>query len=159
MDHVAHTPEQGAQSLNRLGVSATVHCMTGCAIGEILGLVISTALGWGNLASIALAVALAFGFGYGLTSMTLLKAGLALSAIVPIALATDTFSITVMEIIDNLTVLVIPGAMNAYLDDWLFWATMIGGFVIAFPFAFWVNRALLARGKGHALVHQYHQHG
>ncbi len=156
-DH-AHASDQDARALNRLSVSATIHCMTGCAIGEILGLVIATALGWGDVASIALAVSLAFLFGYALTSLPLLKAGLTLGAIVPIALAVDTLSITTMEIVENVTMIVVPGAMDAYLDEALFWATMLGGFVIAFPFAFLVNRALLRRGKGHALVHEYHAH-
>lgn len=143
-------------ALNRLAVSATFHCMTGCVIGEVMGLVIATALGWGNLASIVLAVGLAFVFGYTLTSLPLAKAGLAFAAIVPIALATDTVSITVMEIIDNAVMLLVPGAMDAYLDDFLFWAALLGGFAVAFPFAWYANRYLLARGKGHALVHQYH---
>lgn len=148
--------EHGGQSLNRLSVSATLHCMTGCVIGEVLGLVIATALGWGDLASIALAVGLAFFFGYLLTSIPLLRAGLALSAVIPIALATDTFSIITMEVIENATMMIVPGAMDAYLDELLFWGPMAAGFAIAFPFAFLVNRALLRRGKGHALVHEYH---
>lgn len=151
-----HEHAHGDQSLNRMSVMATLHCMAGCVLGEIVGLVIATALGWGNLASIVLAVTLAFIFGYALTSSSLLRAGLTVAAVIPIALATDTISITTMEIIDNAFMLVVPGAMDAYLDDLLFWASMIGGFVIAFPFAFWVNRLLLQRGKGHALVHQYH---
>ena len=143
-------------SLNRLAVSATLHCMTGCVLGEVTGLVIATALGWSDLPSIALAVGLAFLFGYILTSIPLAKAGLSLAAIVPIALATDTVSITVMEVIDNAVMLLVPGAMDAYLDELLFWVPMLGGFVVAFPFAWYANRYLLARGKGHALVHQYH---
>ena len=153
-DHAAH--EHGEGSLNRLAVSATLHCMTGCVIGEVTGLVIATALGWSNLPSIALAVGLAFLFGYTLTSIPLFKAGLSFAAIVPIALAVDTVSITVMEVADNAVMLLVPGAMDAYLDDLLFWGPMLGGFVVAFPFAWYVNRYLLARGKGHALVHQYH---
>lgn len=152
---VEHTD---GQSLNRLSVSATLHCMTGCVIGEVLGLVIATALGWSDLASIALAVGLAFLFGYLLTSLPLFRAGLTLGAVVPIALATDTVSITIMEIIENATMLVFPGAMDAYLDEITFWGPMALGFAIAFPFAFVANRYLLARGKGHALVHRYHQH-
>jgi putative flippase GtrA len=154
--HAGHGHRE--QSLNRLSVQAVIHCMTGCAIGEILGMVIATSLGWGNLASIALSVGLAFVFGYGLTSIPLFKAGLALAVVVPLALATDTASIAVMELVDNLTVVLIPSAMDAHLGDVLFWASMIGGFVVAFPFAFVVNRWLLQRGKGHALVHAYHQH-
>jgi hypothetical protein len=153
-DHAAH--DHGDGSLNRLAVSATLHCMTGCVLGEVTGLVIATALGWSDVASIALAVGLAFLFGYILTSIPLAKAGLALAAIIPIALATDTVSITVMEVIDNAVMLLVPGAMDAYLNDLLFWGPMLGGFVVAFPFAWYVNRYLLARGKGHALVHQYH---
>jgi hypothetical protein len=130
--------------------------MTGCVLGEVTGLVIATALGWANLPSIALAVGLAFLFGYVLTSIPLAKAGLSLAAIVPIALATDTVSITIMEVIDNAVMLLVPGAMDAYLNELLFWGPMLGGFVVAFPFAWYANRYLLARGKGHALVHQYH---
>lgn len=142
--------------LNPLAVSATVHCMTGCVIGEVSGLALGTALGWGNLATIALAVGLAYLFGFALTSLPLFKAGLAFTAIVPIALATDTVSITIMELIDNIFVALIPGALDAGLLDWLMWTAMAGGFALAFPFAFLANRALLRRGKGHALVHQYH---
>jgi Domain of unknown function (DUF4396) len=145
-----------AQSLNRLSVSATLHCMTGCVIGEVVGMSIATALGWSNGASIALAVGLAFVFGYALTSLPLLRAGIALGAVIPLALATDTFSIATMELVDNLTIALVPGAMDAHLTEPLYWAAMLGGFVVAFPFAFLVNRALLRRGKGHALVHQYH---
>lgn len=155
-DH--HGDGDGGPSLNRLSVSATLHCMTGCVLGEVVGLVIATALGWGDTASIALAVGLAFLFGYALTSIPLFRAGLTVAAIVPIALATDTVSITIMEVIDNAFMAVYPGAMDAYLDELLFWGPMLGGFAIAFPFAFLANRWLLARGKGHALVHQYHQH-
>jgi hypothetical protein len=153
-------PTHGAdQSLNSLAVSATLHCMTGCVLGEVTGLVIATALGWSDAATIALAVALAFLFGYTLTSMPLFRANLTLGAIIPIALATDTVSITIMEIIENATMLVFPGAMEAGLDTLTFWGPMALGFAIAFPFAFAANRYLLQRGKGHALVHQYHHHG
>ena len=155
-DHAGH--DHSGQSLNRLSVSATIHCMTGCLIGDVVGMTIATALGWSNGASIALAVTLAFFFGYALTSWPLVKAGLALGAIIPIVFAVDTFSITTMELIDNLFVLVVPGAAHAHLDEAIYWASMLGGFVIAFPFAFLVNRALLRRGKGHALVHEYHHH-
>lgn len=154
--HPADT--QGDDGLTRLSITATLHCMTGCVIGEVLGMSIATALGWSNAASIALAVSLAFVFGYALTSLPLLRAGLTLSAVIPLALATDTASIATMELIDNATIALIPGAMHAHLTDPLYWAAMLGGFVIAFPFAFAVNRSLLRRGKGHALVHQYHQH-
>ena len=145
-------------SLNRLSFSATAHCLTGCAIGEVLGLVIGTALGWGNFATIALAVALAFFFGYSLTMLPLVRSGLALGAAIPLALAADTLSITVMEIVDNAVMLVIPGAMNAPLSSPLFWGSLAGALVIAGAFAFPLNRWLIARGRGHALAHAHHQH-
>jgi hypothetical protein len=121
-------------------------------------MVIATALGWGDVASIALAVALAFLFGYALTSLPLLRARLPLAAIVPIALAADTVSIAIMELIDNLTMVFVPGALDAGLGDLRFWAPLLGGFVIAWPFAFAVNRAMIRRGKGHAVVHEHHAH-
>lgn len=155
-DHAGH--DHGEQSLNRLSVSATIHCMTGCLIGDVVGMTIATALGWSNGASTALAVSLAFLFGYALTSLPLFKAGLTIGAVVPIVFAVDTFSIATMEFIDNAFILLVPGAAHAHLDEAIYWATMLGGFVIAFPFAFLVNRALLRRGKGHALVHAYHHH-
>ncbi len=117
---------------------------------------IATALGWGDVASIALAVGLAFLFGYALTSLPLLRSGLSLAAIVPIALAADTVSIAIMELIDNATMLLVPGAMESGLTDLRFWVPLLGGFVIAWPFAFAVNRAMIRRGKGHAVVHEYH---
>jgi uncharacterized protein DUF4396 len=143
-------------SLNRLAASATTHCLTGCVIGEVLGMLIGTAFGWGNLATIVLAVGLAYVFGFGLTSLPLFRAGLTLAAIVPVALAADTVSITIMEVIDNLTVLLIPGAMEAGLDEPLIYASIAAGFAIAYPFAFLANRYMIARGKGHAVVHEYH---
>jgi Domain of unknown function (DUF4396) len=145
-------------SLNRIAASATTHCLTGCAIGEVLGLVIGTALGWGTVATIALAIALAFFFGYLLTSIPLLRSGLALREIVPIALAADTVSIAVMEIVDNAVILVIPGAMDAGLDSTLFWGSLALALAIAWVFAFPVNRAMIARGRGHAVVHEHHAH-
>ena len=147
---------EGKASLNRLAFSATVHCLTGCAIGEVLGLVIGTALGWGTFATIALAVVLAFFFGYLLTMLPLLRSGLALATVLPIAFAADTLSITVMEIVDNLIILVIPGAMEAGLASLLFWGSLAFALAVAFVAAFPVNRWLIARGKGHAVVHEYH---
>ena len=152
------TPTHQTQSLNALAFSATVHCLTGCAIGEVLGMIIGTALGWSDLATIALAVALAFFFGYTLTSLPLLRSGMALGAVVPIALASDTISITIMEIVDNAIMLLIPGAMEASLDDVGFWAALAAALLIAGVAAYPVNRWLLARGKGHAVVHQHHHH-
>jgi hypothetical protein len=144
------------QNLNSLAFMATVHCLTGCAIGEIAGMAIGTALGFSNLATIVLAVALAFLFGYGLTSLPLLRSGMALGAVVPIALASDTLSIATMEIVDNLIVLTIPGAMEAGLDSLLFWGSLAFALVVAGLVALPVNRWLIARGKGHAVVHQTH---
>jgi hypothetical protein len=148
-------------SLNRLAFSATAHCLTGCAIGEVLGLVIGTALGWGNVPTIALAIVLAFFFGYSLTMLPLLRSGLALGAVLPLAFASDTLSITVMEIVDNLIILAIPGAMEAGLGSLLFWGSLAFALAVAFVAAFPVNRYLIARGRGHAVVHQYHggEHG
>ena len=143
-------------NLNRLAVSATTHCLTGCAIGEILGIFLGTAFGWGNLATIALAVGLAYIFGFGLTSLPLFRAGLSFGAIVPIALAADTVSITIMEVIDNAFVLVYPGAMEAGIGDPVLYLAVALGFVVAYPFAFLANRYMIARGKGHAVVHEYH---
>jgi hypothetical protein len=147
---------QQHQSLNRLAFSATVHCLTGCAIGEVLGMIIGTALGFSDLATIGLAVVLAFFFGYTLTSLPLLRSGMALGAVVPIALASDTISITIMEIVDNAILLLIPGAMDASLGDIGFWAALAAALLIAGLAAYPANRWLLARGKGHALVHEQH---
>ncbi|MGZ8783501.1 MAG: DUF4396 domain-containing protein [Gaiellaceae bacterium] len=144
------------QSLNRVAFSATVHCLTGCAIGEVLGMIIGTALGWGDFQTIALAVALAFLFGYSFTFVPLLRSGLALRVAAPIALAADTISITVMEIVDNAIMLMIPGAMEAGLTNVLFWGSLASALLIAGTVAFPVNRWLIARGKGHAVVHAHH---
>jgi len=149
--HVGH----GEVSLNHLAASATTHCLTGCAIGEVLGLAIATALDWGNLASIALAIPLAFFFGYSFTAVPLLRSGLALAAVVPIALAADTFSITVMEIVDNAIVLVVPGAMEAGLGDLLFWSSLAFALALAWVAAFPVNRWLISKGRGHAVAHAH----
>ena len=150
------TPEGGCRGCVRLAFSATTHCLTGCAIGEILGLVIATALGWGDLPSIALAVVLAFFFGYSLTMWPLLRAGVAFAAAVPLALASDTLSIIVMEVVDNAIILAVPGAMDAGLNDLLFWISLIVALGIAFLPAFALNYYLIKRGWGHAKVHQYH---
>jgi hypothetical protein len=147
------------RALDRMAASATLHCLTGCAIGEILGVMIGTAFGWSNFATIVLAIGLAFVFGYGLTSLPLLRAGLALATVIPIALASDTLSIAVMEVVDNLIILVIPGAMEAGLGDVLFWGSLAFALAIAALFAFPVNRWLLKRGKGHAAVHETGIHG
>jgi hypothetical protein len=143
-------------SLNRVAFSATVHCLTGCTIGEVLGMVIGTALGWGNAATIVLAVILAFFFGYALTMLPLLRAGMAFATAVRLALASDTASIAIMEIVDNAIMLVIPGAMDAGLNSLLFWGSLAFSLVVAGVAAFPVNRFLIARGRGHAVVHQHH---
>jgi len=155
--HHAHGAADAA-SLNRLAFSATSHCLTGCAIGEVLGVVIGTILGWGNLETILLAIVLAFFFGYSLTMLPLLRAGLAFGAAIPLALASDTLSITVMEIVDNAIILVIPGAMEAGLVDILFWASLAFALAVAWVAAFPVNRWLIARGRGHAVAHAHHAH-
>ena len=147
------------KSLNSLALSATVHCLTGCAIGEIAGLAIGTALGFSNLATIVLAVVLAFFFGYGLTSLPLLRSGMALGSVVPIAFASDTLSIATMEIVDNLVILAVPGAMDAGLDSLLFWGSLAFALLIAGAVALPVNRWLISRGKGHAVVHATGLHG
>jgi hypothetical protein len=152
----AHTDHETAQSLNALALSATVHCLTGCAIGEVLGMVIGTAFGWSNGTTIVASIVLAFCFGYGLTSLPLLRSGLSVRRAAPLAFASDTLSITTMEIVDTLIILIIPGAMAAGLGDPLFWGSLAVALLIAGAFAFPVNRWLLARGKGHAVVHHYH---
>jgi hypothetical protein len=166
-DHSAHQHGHGhaaqaqahsvGTSLNRLAFSATLHCLSGCAVGEVLGLAIGTALGWANAPTIVLAVGLAFFFGYAFTMFPLLRAGLAFGAVLKLALAADTISILIMEVIDNGIMLVIPGAMDAGLDSLLFWGSLAVALVIAAAFAFPVNRWLISRGKGHAVVHQHHR--
>lgn len=150
-----HVPSGG---LNRLAFSATVHCLSGCAVGEVLGMVIGNALDLHGTATVAISVALAFFFGYLFTSVPLLRSGLALGAVIPLALAADTLSIAVMEVVDNLIMVAIPGAMEAGLDEPLFWGSLACALLIAGAVAFPVNRWLLGRGRGHALVHQHHQH-
>jgi hypothetical protein len=154
--HDHHQEQAGGQGLTRLAVSATLHCLTGCAIGEVLGLVLATWWGWSDAPSIALAVALAFLFGYAFTIVPVLRSGLALKAAIGVALAADTLSILTMEIVDNAIILAIPGAMDAGLDSLLFWGSLAFALAVAFVVALPVNRALIARGRGHAVVHQYH---
>jgi hypothetical protein len=137
-------------------VSATVHCLTGCAIGEILGMVLATWWGWANVPSVLLAVALAFFFGYLLTFSSVRRHGLAPAAALRTALAADTVSIAVMELVDNGFILVVPGAMAAGLADLLFWSTLLGSLAIAFVVTVPVNRWLIGRGRGHAVVHAMH---
>ncbi len=152
-DHHGH---HAGQSLNRLAASATTHCLTGCAIGEVLGFIIGTWRGWGDAATIALAIALAYVFGYALTLLPLLRNGVALGTALGLAFVADTLSITVMEVVDNLVLVVIPGAMDAGLGDALFWGSLAFALGVAWLFAFPVNRWLIARGRGHAAVHAYH---
>lgn len=153
--HAMHEPEW---SLNRTAFVATLHCLTGCAIGEVLGMIIGTALSWGNPATIALSVVLAFLFGYSLTMLPLLRSGLALGVALPLAFASDSLSIAVMELADSAVILAIPGAMDAGLSSPLFWASLAFALVVAFCFAYPLNRFLIARGQGHAVVHGDH-HG
>jgi hypothetical protein len=144
------------RELTRTAISATLHCLTGCAIGEVLGMVIGTALGWGDLATIALAVVLAFFFGYALTVRPVLRSGLTLRQAVRVALAADTISILVMEIVDNAVLLAVPGAMEAGLSSWMFWASLAFALAVAFVVTVPVNRWMIARGRGHAVVHAHH---
>jgi uncharacterized protein DUF4396 len=157
--HEHHEMPTAGRALSVVALSATLHCLTGCAIGEVLGMIIGTALGFSDLGTIALAVALAFLFGYSLTSLPLLRAGLALGAVIPIAFASDTLSIAVMEIVDNVIMVVVPGAMEVGVGDMLFWGALSVALVIAGVFAFPVNRWLIARGKGHTAVHETGIHG
>jgi hypothetical protein len=154
-----HDLPTSGRALDRVALSATLHCLTGCAIGEVTGLVVGTALGFSNLATIALSIALAFLFGYSLTSLPLLRAGLALSAVIPIALASDTLSITTMEIVDNAIMLLVPGAMDEGLDSILFWGSLAFALSVAGIVTVPLNRWLIARGKGHAVVHETGIHG
>ncbi len=154
-----HPPgTEPSPSLNRLAAQATTHCLTGCAIGEVLGLVIAKQLGWDTGGSIALAVVLAYVFGYALTLRPLLRSGLALSAALGIAFAADTLSITVMEVVDNAVILLVPGAMDAGLTSLLFWGSLAIALALAWVAAFPVNRWLLARGLGHARAMAHHGH-
>lgn len=141
-----------------MAVSATLHCLTGCAIGEVLGMVIGTALGWSELATVALAIGLAFIFGYAFSTLPLIRAGLALGVALKTVLAADTLSIFTMEVVDNLVMVTIPGAMDAGLASWFFWLSLLLALFAAFLVALPVNRYLLARGQGHALTHKYMGH-
>ena len=154
--HTSRANDMRGPGLTRIAITATAHCLTGCAIGEIAGLAIGTALGWGNAATIALAIGLAFLFGYGLTAFPLLRAGLGLRSSTSIALAADTVSIAVMEIVDNAVVLAVPGAMDAGLGDPLFWGSLCVALAVAFIVTVPVNRRLISRGMGPAVVHAHH---
>jgi hypothetical protein len=145
-------------SLTRSAIQATLHCLTGCAIGEVLGMVLATALGWGNAASIAVSVALAFFFGYALTIRPVLRAGVPVRRALRLAGASDTISIATMELVDNAFILVVPGALAAGLSHGLFWWSLALSLVIAFVITVPVNRALIARGRGHAVIHEVHAH-
>jgi Domain of unknown function (DUF4396) len=150
--HTAHE----TQSLNRLALNATVHCLTGCAIGEVLGMILGTALGWSNRQTVAVSTVLALFFGYGLTMLPLLRAGVRAAQAARLAFASDTASISIMELVDNAGMLVVPGAMNAGLDEMLFWTSLTASLLIAGAAAFPVNRWLIGRGRGHALAHGHH---
>ncbi|MFD7298830.1 DUF4396 domain-containing protein [Streptomyces sp. NPDC059897] len=166
MQHETHTGHEhhahhgahgtGGKVSWSMAAQATLHCLTGCAIGEVLGMVIGTALGWGNVPTMALAITLAFFFGYSLTLRGVLKAGLGFKAAIRVALAADTLSIAVMELIDNGVIALWPNAMDAHLSDGLFWGALTAALVIAFVVTTPVNRWMMGRGKGHAVVHQYH---
>ncbi|MFY7631281.1 DUF4396 domain-containing protein [Streptomyces sp. NY05-11A] len=154
-DHGPHAARHAGASWE-MAVRATLHCLTGCAVGEILGMVVGTALGWGNAPTMVLAIVLAFLFGYSLTLFAVRRAGLDLGAAIRVALAADTVSIAVMELVDNAIVTLTPGAMDAQLSDGLFWSTLLGGFVVAFVITTPVNKWMIGRGKGHAVAHAHH---
>lgn len=156
MHHHAPAQHAGHGSLNHLAFTATLHCLSGCAIGEVLGMVIGTAFGWSNGATIGISIVLAFASGYLLTMLPLLRAGLPFAQASRLALAADTASITIMEIVDNAVMLVVPGAMDATLDSALFWGSLAVSLLVAGAAAYPVNRHLIARGKGHAVVHSMH---
>jgi ABC-type amino acid transport system permease subunit len=155
MDHATHSTNR--PSLNRLAFSATIHCLTGCSIGEMLGMVIGTALGWDNWLTITLSTVLAFLFGYLLTLLPLVRSGMEFSVAFALAFASDTLSITIMEIVDNVVIVLIPGAIDAGFTEPLFWVSLIVSLVLAGIAAFPANRWLIAQGRGHALVHQHHR--
>ncbi len=162
MERTQHAPQQHDSSERReswsAAASATLHCLTGCAIGEVLGMVIGTAAGWSEWPTVALAVVLAFFFGYALTVRGVLRAGLGLRRAVRVALVADTVSITVMEVVDNAVMLTVPGAMEAGLTNWLFWGALAVAFAVAFVVTLPVNHRLMATGRGHAVVHELHMH-
>ena len=151
-----HSDAPAGRALTALAVSATLHCLTGCAIGETLGMVLGTWWGWGDWSTIGLAVALAFFFGYLLTIGPVLRAGLPLRQAVKVALAADTISILVMEVVDNGIMLAVPGAMDAGLTDFRFWGSLAVALAVAFVVTVPVNRAMIGRGRGHAVVHEFH---
>jgi hypothetical protein len=155
-DHQAHTAHQAGGTSWRMAAAATLHCLTGCAIGEVLGMVVGTALGLHNAATVVLSVALAFVFGYALTMRGVLRAGVGFRRALRVALAADTVSIAVMEIVDNGIMVGVPGAMNAGLASWLFWAALAFSLAVAFVITWPVNRWMIGRGLGHAVVHAYH---
>ncbi|GGS40420.1 DUF4396 domain-containing protein [Streptomyces griseoviridis] len=164
MDHSTHQHHSGTAHQHRpsapaswaAAAKATLHCLTGCAVGEILGMVIGTALAWGNVSTMVLAIALAFVFGYSFTLLGVRRAGLDLRTAVKVALAADTVSIAVMELVDNGIIALVPGAMDAHLADRLFWTSLLGGFAVAFLLTTPVNKWMISRGKGHAVAHTYH---
>ncbi|MCI3223428.1 DUF4396 domain-containing protein [Streptomyces sp. NP-1717] len=158
-DHAEHTAAgtgSGGGASWGMAVRATLHCLTGCAIGEILGMVIGTALLWGNVPTMVLAISLAFVFGYSFTLFAVRRAGLDWKSAIRIALAADTVSIAVMELVDNGIIALTPGAMDAHLSDGLFWYALLGGFAVAFLITTPVNKWMIGRGKGHAVVHSLH---
>lgn len=157
--HAHHEMPTSGAALNGMALSATLHCLTGCALGEVAGMILGTALGWSDWGTVAAAVVLAFVFGYTLTSWPLLRAGLAFGAVVPIALASDTISIGVMELVDNAVIAIIPGALEAGLGDILFWGSLAFALPVAGAAALPVNRWMLKRGKGHSAVHETGIHG
>jgi len=154
-----HRSPADAGALTATAIAATMHCLTGCAIGEIAGMAVGTAIGFSNLGTVVLSIVLAFAFGYGLTSLPLLRAGFAPAAVIPIALAADTLSIATMEVVDNLVVLAVPGALDAGLGSLLFWGSLSFALAVAAVVTVPVNRFLIARGKGHAVVHETGVHG
>jgi hypothetical protein len=158
-EHHDHALPTSGRALDGVALSATLHCLTGCALGEVVGMMIAAATGMSNASSVLLSIVLAFLFGYSLTSWPLLRAGLALGAVIPLALASDTLSIATMEVVDNAIVVAVPGAIDAGLGDLLFWGSLAFALVIAGAFAFPVNRRLIARGKGHAVIHEAGVHG